>query len=115
MAEPNDFFESVAVFARNLAGGFDVSDVLHDLCERVTSLRPDIDTAGVSVLVENRLQFATALDEVTSRLERVQDREQMGACVDAARSGHDVLVADLGVDNPYGEYGSTASNWVSTR
>ena len=47
--------------------------------------------------------------------QRVQDREQMGVCVDAARSGRDVLVTDLGVDNPYGEYGTTAVGLVSTR
>jgi len=108
MVERGEFFDSVAVFARNLAGGFDISDVLHDLCERVTSMTDEVDAAGVSVLTEDRLRFATALDEVTSQLERVQDHEQRGPCVDAARGGQAVLVSDLAARNPYGVYGSTA-------
>ena len=55
------------------------------------------------------LRFATALDERSSHLERVQENGQAGPCVDAWRSGKAVAVADLDeAEHRWGAYGQAA-------
>ena len=55
------------------------------------------------------LRFATALDERSSHLERVQENGQAGPCVDALRSGKAVAVADLEeAEHGWGAYGQAA-------
>lgn len=88
---------ALSEFARTLAKGFAVSDVLHDLAEQVTAVL-GIDGAGVSVQDGDGLHFVTALDERSTKLEGIQEAAQAGPCVDAWRSGEAVTVAGLRQD-----------------
>jgi len=100
--------QTLSEFAATLVKDFTVSDVLHDLAERATAV-VGADSAGVSLQRDGHLRFATALDERCSRLERVQESEQAGPCVDALQAGKVVAVADLAAAVPgWGAYGRAA-------
>src|SRR3974390_182640 len=94
MADQKLLMQTLSEFAATLVQGFTISDALHDLAERVTAVVGD-DSAGGSLQHARHLRFVTALDERSSRLERVQESEQAGPCVDAWRSGKAVAGADL--------------------
>jgi transcriptional regulator with GAF, ATPase, and Fis domain len=94
MADEKLLSAALSEFARTLVKRFAISDVLDDLAQRVT-LVLGIAGAGVSLREGDRLRFVTAVDERTTNLERIQEREQAGPCIDAWRSGEVVTVADL--------------------
>lgn len=94
MADQHLLTRTLSEFAATLVKGFAISDVLHDLADRVTVVL-GIDSAGVSVQESGRLRFVTALDERAARLEKAQEHGQAGPCVDAWRSGKAVAVTDL--------------------
>lgn len=94
MADQKMLMQALSDFAGTLAKSYAVSDVLHDLSERVTGVL-GIGGAGVSVQDGGKLHFVTALDERFAALERVQEAAQAGPCVDAWRSGTVVAIDDL--------------------
>lgn len=94
MADNQLLMRVLSDFAHTLAGDFAVSDVLHDLAERVTEVL-GVPGAGVSLADSGIVRFVAAIDEVTTTIERVQEDTQEGPCVDACRAGDLVLVADL--------------------
>ena len=85
-------------FARRIAAGRDVSDVLDDLPGRVDRVLR-LAGAGVSLLREDGLHFVACASERHAELARVQDtgngHEAEGPCVEAAGTGEQVLVEDL--------------------
>jgi len=108
MADQRLLTQTLSEFASTLVKDFTISDVLHDLAERATAV-VGADSAGVSLQHDGRLRFATALDERCSSLERVQEHEQAGPCVDALQAGEVVAVADLAeAASRWGAYGRAA-------
>lgn len=84
----------VSAFARTLARGAAVGEVLGDLAERLTALL-GLTGAGVSVLESGFIRFTAATEDRAAALERVQEAGQAGPGVDACRTGMAVTVADL--------------------
>src|SRR3954454_10368022 len=81
-------------FAHTLAGRFDVSEVLYRLCEHVIAIL-HVDGAGVSLLDDRgRLRPATAVNELSRRLEAAEEEHQQGPCVEVSRLGIEVVVPD---------------------
>jgi GAF domain-containing protein len=108
MADQTLLTQTLSEFAATLVKGFAVSDVLHDLAERVTTVL-GVDSAGVSVQESGRLCFITALDERSATLEQAQERAQAGPCLDAWRSGAPVTITDLREGPPrWGSYDQVA-------
>ncbi len=108
MADQKLLTQTLPEFASTLVRDLTISDVLHDLAERAAAVA-GADSAGVSLQHSGRLRFATALDENSSTLERVQENGQAGPCVDALRCGEVVTVADLGeAAGGWGAYGQAA-------
>jgi GAF domain-containing protein len=107
MADQKLLMKTLSEFASMLVQDFTISDVLHDLAERATAV-VGADGAGVCLQDAGHLRFATALDERCSDLERVQETEQAGPCVDALRAGEVVAVADLAEAPGWGGYGQAA-------
>jgi GAF domain-containing protein len=108
MADQKLLMKTLSEFASALVQDFTISDVLHDLAERATAV-VGADSAGVCLQHAGDLRFVTALDERCSNLERVQENEQAGPCVDALRAGAAVAVADLAEMVPeWGAYGQAA-------
>jgi GAF domain-containing protein len=109
MADGQLLTAALSQFARTLAQGFAISDVLHDLVERVTDVL-GVDYAGVSVQESGQLRFVTAVSEQAATLERVQEALQAGPCVDAWRSGEAVIIPDLReTPHRWGRYTQAAS------
>ena len=92
MSDEKVLLETLTGFARTLAHGYDISDVLHDLVVRVAQVL-EVTGAGVSLLEDDRLRFATAADERIAGLEQVQEQLQEGPCVDAVVA-HGAVAAD---------------------
>jgi hypothetical protein len=86
--------EALVSFARTLARGYDISDVLHDLVEHVTAVL-GVTGAGVSLVEDSHLRFVTANREAVTALERAQESERQGPCIDALAAGRAVLVPRL--------------------
>lgn len=82
-------------FAHTLASRFEVSEVLYRLAEHVVQVL-DVDGTGVSVIdEEGKLRPVTVINELTRKLEAVQEEHQKGPCVDAFREGRIVVVNEL--------------------
>jgi hypothetical protein len=64
--------EAVSEFARTLARGSAISEVLNDLAERITAVL-GVAGAGVSILESAGLRLVAASDERSAGLERAQD------------------------------------------
>lgn len=107
MSRPNEFDEELLTsvlsdFAHTLTRRFDVAEVLFRLVEHVTEILR-VDGAGVSLVdEEGRLRRVTTVNELTARLESVEEETQEGPCVDAFRRNEVVAVADLA---------AAGSNW----
>jgi len=94
MASQGLLIHAVSEFARTLARGSALGDVLNVLAERVTTV-VGVAGAGVSLLESGQFRFAAATDERCAGLERVQEEEQAGPGVDACLTGKIVTLADL--------------------
>jgi GAF domain-containing protein len=83
-------------FAHSLASGFEISEVLYRLAEHVTEIL-HVAGAGVSLVdASKRLRRVTVVNELTDRLESVEEARQEGPCVDAFHDGRVIVVPDLG-------------------
>lgn len=81
-------------FARVLVTDYPVSDALHDLVESAAAIL-GIHGAGMSLVREGRLAFATATPQDITAIEQVQEVHQAGPCVDAFQADDAVLIADI--------------------
>ena len=89
----------VSEFARTLARGTAVCEVLGDLAERTAALL-GLTAAGVSVLESGLIRFTAATEDRAAALERVQEAGQAGPGVEACRTGMAVMVTDLSQGSP---------------
>lgn len=81
-------------FAYRLANDYETTDALHDLVDGVTEVM-SITGAAISLASGDAVSFATASDESTGHLERIQQEKQSGPGIEAFRSGIAALVGDL--------------------
>lgn len=95
MASSDPLLEALSAFARTSAKGFEITDVLYDLTERVTEVIA-VPSAGVSLMRDGELRHAVSLDDAAASIEAAQERAQRGPCVDASHSMEIVTIADLG-------------------
>jgi GAF domain-containing protein len=94
MPDQQLFVVALSEFAHTLVGDYAVSDVLHDLAIKVTDVF-SITGAGVSLAANGSIRFVTAIDELTTQIEMLQEETQEGPCVDAYHTGTPVVVGDL--------------------
>lgn len=97
MPTPDPLTSALSAFARTLAQGYEITDVLYDLTERVAEVI-GVPAAGVSLLQDGQLQHAISLNDVAAAIEVAQEQSQQGPCVDACRSNQSVTVADVRAD-----------------
>jgi GAF domain-containing protein len=84
-------------FARTLAQGFEITDMLFGLTEKVVEIL-QLPTAGVSLVHDGIIQHAVSYDEIAASIELVQQHAQRGPCVDAYRTNAIVAISDLRKD-----------------
>jgi GAF domain-containing protein len=94
MAVPDPLSVALSAFARTLAHGFEITDVLYDLTERVAEVI-GVPAAGVSLLQDGTLRHAASLNEIAATIETAQEQAQRGPCVDASRTMDVITVTDL--------------------
>src|SRR5215213_6926766 len=95
MVDQGLFNRTLAEFSRTLVSGYDISEVLYDLSDRVTAVL-GVTGAGVTLSDDqDQLRFAAASPGSIADLERTQERRQEGPCKEAYTGGHPVAVTDL--------------------
>lgn len=104
MAGQQQLFNALRSFASTLAGDYDVSDVLHQVCDHLVEVL-DAEGAGVTVLDgDRRLRFAAATSGSVIAAERVQEETQEGPCAACLASGKAVVVTDVRADDRWPRY-----------
>jgi GAF domain-containing protein len=108
MTDAAQLRDTLSAFARTLARGYEISDVLHDLTGRVRTLL-GLAGAGISLLDHGRLQFVTSDSQRLSELELIQEELEAGPCGEAVRLSAPVLVADVAhIDRRWPRYAEGA-------
>ena len=105
MSSPSSLLQVLTRFARTLADGYDVAEVLYDLSDSVVSVL-GAKGAGVSLGgTDDKLVFVTATSDVITQVERVQQDSQEGPCHVAFMTNEVVVVEDI----------STHEDWPTLR
>jgi GAF domain-containing protein len=94
LVEQGLVFETLAGFARTMARGYEITDVLHDLTSRVSALL-GITGSAVCLLEHDQLAFVASDNAALAELEQLQEHVASGPCFDAVRSGEAVTIQDL--------------------
>ena len=95
MAGTSSLLHVLTRFARTLADGYDVAEVLYDLSDSVVSVL-GAKGAGVSLAgADGKLAFVTATSEMITQVERVQQDSQEGTCHVAYTTNELVVVEDI--------------------
>lgn len=88
------FLGTLSEFSAKLLTSYDIDAVLQDLMERLRDVL-GLDGAGVALVQDGRLEFATAVPKFLAELEKTQLEHQSGPCMDAFRLGRVVAVTAL--------------------
>lgn len=104
MAGQQQLFDALRSFAATLAGDYDVTDVLHQVCDHLMEVL-DADGAGVTLYDgDGSLRFAAATSGAVIATEKVQEETQEGPCTDCLRTGEPIVVSDVAVDDRWPSY-----------
>ncbi|HVM13664.1 MAG TPA: GAF and ANTAR domain-containing protein [Egibacteraceae bacterium] len=91
-------------FVHTVVRDYDIGHTLDLLTDHVTQV-VGVAGAGVSLADEDgHLQFVTATDETTSRVEQLQNRVRQGPCHDAHQRGEPVWSADLNAEGRWEKF-----------
>jgi len=104
VAGQEQLFDALRSFAATLAGDYDVTDVLHQVCDHLVEVL-DAHGAGVTVYdAEGRLRFAAATNASVIEAEKAQEDCQEGPCTDCLAAGAPVVVEDVRGDERWPRY-----------
>jgi GAF domain-containing protein len=99
---------TLSAFTADLVSDYDIEDVLERLAERVTDVLGLVGS-GVSLDVDGRLTFVSAVTGQVAQLERLQESLQRGPCVESCYSGEIVAVGDVRrCEDRWGDYAELA-------
>jgi diguanylate cyclase (GGDEF)-like protein len=108
LADDRRLAEVLIDFAHTLVGEFSIQAILDRLVERVLTVVP-VDGAGVLLMSgEGELRFVAASDDVLQRIEGLQVESGEGPCIEAWRTGDQVLIPDLGTDDRFPQFSPLA-------
>lgn len=104
MAVHDQLYVALQAFAATIAGDYDVSDVLHRVCDHLVDVVGGAG-AGVSVLDgAGQVRFAAATSTAVVAIERCQEDAQDGPCAEALRTGDPVVIDDVCGDGRWPAY-----------
>jgi GAF domain-containing protein len=99
---------TLSEFTADLVSDYDMEDMLERLAERVTDVL-GLAGSGVSLEVDGRVTFVSAVTGQVARLERLQESLQRGPCVESCYSGRIVAVGDVReAGERWGDYAQVA-------
>lgn len=108
MYDQLDLLRTLSAFTGDLVSDYDMEDMLERLAERVTAVLGLVGS-GVSLDVDGRLSFVSAVAGPVAQLERLQETLQRGPCVDSCYSGLPVAVGDVReAEDRWGDYTQVA-------
>jgi GAF domain-containing protein len=97
-----------ARFARTLTEGYDLETVILQLGEDICAI---LDVSGAGIMVEDddgKLRFMSTSDATLRTLEQLQIELDEGPCLQAYRTGEQVVAADLKEDPRFAHFGPLA-------
>jgi GAF domain-containing protein len=99
---------TLSAFTADMVSDYDMEDMLERLAEGVTDVLA-LAGSGVSLDVDGRLTFVSAVTGKVAQLERLQESLQRGPCVESCYSGEIVAVGDVrDADERWGNYAEVA-------
>jgi GAF domain-containing protein len=108
MADQSALNQAFAEYARSIALQYEIGEVLFRLTDQAVSVL-GVDGAGVSIVdADGSLQFVTATDQHTTRVEEHQIETSEGPCHQAFLSGKHVTCTDLSADDRWPVYAAAA-------
>ncbi|MEP6696682.1 MAG: sensor domain-containing diguanylate cyclase [Pseudonocardiales bacterium] len=108
MADDRRLAELLIEFAHTLVGDYSIQAILDRLVERVLTIVP-VTGAGVLLMqADGDLHFAAASDRIVQQVEPLQVELGEGPCIEAWRTGKQVLIADLGSDERFPRFSPRA-------
>jgi GAF domain-containing protein len=111
MTDRDPLFEALTRFAADMAGEFDLTDVLYQVSSEVTAVL-GIRGAGVALVDpdDGRLRYAAASSADVACVEQVQEEHQSGPCVEAHRRQEPVMIADITARTDWRRYQEAAGS-----
>lgn len=104
MADDITMFDLLQRFAANMLEKFEINDMLYELGDTVTTLL-GASGSGVSVITEDgTMKFVTSTSESVVDVERAQEAEQSGLCIEAFRTGQVIAVSSIEELDRWPEY-----------
>ncbi|WP_284248926.1 GAF and ANTAR domain-containing protein [Litorihabitans aurantiacus] len=97
------FVRTTSDFSARLLTDYDVNEVLEELAERQTELL-DLLGSGVSLARGDRLEAVTAVPHLIVPLEKQQELDQSGPCLEAFRTGRIESIDDLASEDRWPTY-----------
>ncbi len=94
----SDIVQTLVRLADTLVSGYDEQELLHDLAESCVRIF-DGAAAGVSLGVDDQLEFIVATSDEMGVIELLQMERQEGPCIDAYRNGRAVHTSDIAADH----------------
>ena len=97
-----------ARFARTLTAGYDLEDVIQQLGDDIRTI---LSVSGAGIMVEDDdgdLRFMSTSDETLRALEQLQIELDEGPCLEAYRTGNQVMASDLRSDPRFRRFGPLA-------
>ncbi|TGO05745.1 GAF and ANTAR domain-containing protein [Serinibacter arcticus] len=94
MKSYEQFVRTTSDFSARLLTDYDVLEVLEELAERLADLLGLVGS-GVSLARGDRLEAITAIPELIQPLEKQQELDQAGPCIEAHRTGRVEAIDDL--------------------
>ena len=83
---------------------FDVNDVLYELSDNVVAVLGAVG-GGVSVAdSDGRLSFITSTSKAVVAMEKIQERDQAGPCVEAFITGRAVAIPEIAMLDRWSDY-----------
>jgi GAF domain-containing protein len=99
---------TLSAFTADMVSDYDMEDMLERLAEGVTDVL-GLAGSGVSLDVDGRLTFVSAVTGQVAQLERLQESLQQGPCVESCYSGEIVAVGDVrDASERWGDYAEVA-------
>ena len=99
---------TLSAFTADMVSDYDMEDMLERLAEGVTDVLA-LAGSGVSLDVDGRLTFVSAVTGQVAQLERLQESLQRGPCVESCYSGEIVAVGDVrDAEERWGDYAEVA-------